>query len=361
MTERTPQELDPLGGITARLVVIAAGIFAVVAAVVMSIVGASQISSVPLAIAAILVLVATVVAFVRATSAFRPPLGLGTHFLVFGGSLLAVLLNALSQWGTNTYVRDDWGPVAMAIVIFSLGSYRAWPELLGSAVVSAVALAALAIAESGSLTTPVPLGVYALAAATPVLASGVAAAAFSATLVEILTAWRAGLGAGKPTTPARTTAVLADAAALSHLGYLHGEVIPFLESIAEVGEVGERDGPRARALSAELRALMVLDAEQSWAEELVDDLDDPAHLAARLSPGQRGSLRALVAHLRGAESGRDIRLVLRADGSGTLTARLAPGSNPRVRLAPFVAVVRGIFASADGDFSGTGFTLRFTL
>ncbi|TBN55443.1 hypothetical protein EYE40_14650 [Glaciihabitans arcticus] len=357
----TPQSLDPLGGITARLVVIAAGIFAIVTAVVMSVVGASQISSIPLALAAILVLVATVGFFVRATSAFRPPFNLASHFVVFGGSLVAVLLNALSQWGTNTYVRDDWGPVAMAIVIFSLGSYRAWPELLGSALFSAVALAVIAVAESGSLTTPVPTAVYALAAATPVLASGVAAAAFSATLVGILVAWRAGLDAEKPA-PLASSGVLADAAASSHLGYLHGEVIPFLESIVESGAISDRDGPRARSLSAELRALMVLDAEQSWAEQLVDSLDDPDRIAQRLSPGQRGSLRALVAHLRGAENSVSGSIALAmTPGGGELTARIAPGSNPRVRLAPFVAVARGIFPTAIGEFTGTEFCLRFTL
>ena len=106
---------------------------------------------------------------------------------------------------------------------------------------------------------------------------------------------------------------------------------------------------------------MMLDSEQSWAEGIVDILDDPGRVAQRLSPGQRGSLRALVAHLRGAENARAITLMLRADGAGELSASLPSGSNPRVRLAPFVAVVRGIFAAADGDFSGTTFTLRFTL
>ena len=358
----TPQQLDPLGGITARLVVIAAGIFAIITAAVMSVAGASQISKPLLAVAAVLVLVATVAFFVAATSAFRPPFSLVSHFVVYGGALLAVLLNAASQWGTNAFVRDDWGPVAMAIVIFTLGSYRAWPELLGSALISAVALAVLAALESDSLTTPVPVGVYALAIATPVLASGVASAAFSATLVEILRDWRAGVLTVRREQSAPQPDVLAGAAASSHLGYLHGEVIPFLESVVASGEIGDRDGPRARSLSSELRALMVLDAEQSWAEQLVDSLDDPDRVAQRLSPGQRGSLRALVAHLRGAENSVAGSIALSmTPGGGELTARIAPGSNPRVRLAPFVAVARGIFPTAVGEFTGTEFCLRFTL
>ena len=359
MIERTPQQLDPLGGITARFIVIIAGVFAVTVAVLMSLFTTEQTAYPALEVAAILVLMITVGYFMRKTSPYRAPFTRGSLAIVFTGSLLAVVLNSASQWGANTMVRDDWSPIAIAIVIVSLGSYRTSSEILVGTVVSAIVVAVIAALESGSLTTPVPVGVYSIVAASPVLASGIASAAFSRTLVDFLTDWRAGLA------PLAAEPRADDAPpATSHRGYLHGEVIPFLESVAATGSVSTDDGARARVLSQELRVLMVLDAEQSWAAGIVDDLDDPDGLARLFDPGQRACLRALVASVRNTDIfvAGTVHLEIERDGravSGELRVDHVPGSNPRVRLAPFVAVARSAFAEAEGTFTPTSFCLRF--
>ena len=361
MMEQTPQQLDPLGGLTARLIVIVAGVLAVVVAITMTVASIEQVSHPVFEIAALVVLIATVGYFMRYTSPYRAPFTRRSLVVVFAGGLLAVVLNAAGQWGTNTMVRDDWGPTAIAIVIVCLGSYRAPKEILTGSVIAASVVGIVAALESGTLTTPVPVGVYSVVAASPVLATGIAAAAFSRTLVEHITRWRSGIGpdviqahvAGSPS-------------ATSQLGYLDSEVIPFLETVAANGAIGESDGARARALSSELRVLMVLDAEQSWAARLVDTIDDPAGLARQLDPAQRGCLRGIVANVRNSAVfvPGSMHLELARDGDrirGEFTVGLVAGSNPRIRLAPFVAVARSAFAEAEGTFTPTRFCLGFTL
>jgi hypothetical protein len=359
--ERTPQQLDPLGGITARLIVIVAGTLAVVVAIVMTAAGIEQVSYPAFEFAALVVLVATVGYFMRFTSPYRAPFTRRSLVIVFTGGLLAVVLNAAGQWGTNTMVRDDWGPTAIAIVIVCLGSYRTAREILTGSVIAAVIVGAVAALESGSLTTPVPIGVYSVVAASPVLATGIAAAAFSRTLVRFLTDWRAGL---TPAVVPPASPVVASAT--SHLGYLEREVIPFLETVAGNGGIGPDDGPRARVLSRELRVLMVLDAEQSWAAQLVDTLHDPEGLARQLDPAQRGCLRSIAANVRNSRVfvPGTMRLELERNNGrivGEFTVGLVAGSNPRIRLAPFVAVARSAFEEAGGTFAPARFCLRFAL
>ncbi|MGV8884547.1 MAG: hypothetical protein ACOH1T_03020 [Microbacteriaceae bacterium] len=361
MTEQTPQQLDPLSGITARLIVIVAGVLAVIVALAMSVYSRSQTSHVGSEIAALVVLMVTVGYFMRYTSPYRAPFTRRSLVIVFSGALLAVVLNAAAQWGSNTMVRDDWGPIAVAIVIVCLGSYRTSREILVGALIAAAVVGIVAALQSGTLIVQVPVVVYSVVAASPVLATGIAAAAFSRTTVRFVTEWRQEMS-----TAVESAAPDSVPPATSHLAYLEGEVIPFLNAVSAAGSIDAGDSARARVLSRELRVLMVIDADQSWAATLVDSLDDEDGLARTLSAAQRGCLRGLVANVRNSAvfmpGSMQLELVRRnGEVRGEFRVGLREGSNPRIRLAPFVAVARAVFVDAEGAFTPTHFCLRFVI
>lgn len=366
MRNDTAQQLDPLGGLTARPFVIGAVAVSLLVSVSMSITSASQVSTPLLEIAGLLALAAAGVCFIRASSPFRAPFPLRAHATVCLLALLAILLNSLAQWGSNEVVRDDWGAVALAILTLMFGSYRPGWEIMVCAVVCSAVIGGLAVAQAHTFVADVPAPVFGILAAVPVLAAGAAASTFSRSLVGSLLEWRSAHGrpeasvsgdgddAGRP-----------DAARASHLVHLSEQVFPFLEGVVRDPQLTAADGDRARVLARELRMLMVIDAERSWLMRLVRDVRDPQHVADSMGEAERGYVRAMVGHMRRDDGLTDerMRLTLHAEGSHatcTLSVPCAPEHNPRVQLAPYIAVGRSIFDSVDWRVERGMLTLRLT-
>jgi hypothetical protein len=351
---RSAQELDPLGGITARVLVVIAVAVAYVVALSESLNTVDQISAPAFEVAALLSFGAAGIYYIRATSPFRAPFSRLSHAIVCALSLLAVLFNSLAQWGTNQVVRDDWAPVTLAILVFTFGSYVPAREVLASTLVSAVLIGGLAYLQADTFAADVPAAVFAILPATPVLACGLASSALASSLVRSILDWRAAPSSLQatevPEPPVHATA--------SHLVHLERQVLPFLQRVSAETELTVADGDRARVLARELRTLMVLDAERSWLMRLVRQTTDPRRLADRMSAAERGYVRAVVSHLRGSDAFRGDRMRLTLDGtryeaSCTIAVDRVPGRNPRVQLAPYIAVGRSVFDSVawrlDGD------------
>ena len=363
MKDDTAQQLDPLGGITARVFVIGAVVISLGVAVAMSLASASQLSNPLFEVAGLLVLAAAGVFFVRAASPFRAPFPLAAHATVCLLALLAVLLNALAQWGSNQVVRDDWGAVALAILTLMFGSYRpAWEIIVCSVFCSAV-IAAIAIVQAPTLAADVPAPVFGILAAVPVLAAGAAASAFSNSLVGSLLDWRS--AESHPEASVVDDIEQTTVSTASHLVHLTEQVFPFLEGVGHDPQLTVADGDRARILARELRTLMVLDSERSWAVRLVRDVRDPQHIADRMGEAERGFVRAMISHVRRDEGlrGERMRLTLRGGekhATCTLSVPCDPDHNPRVRLAPYVAVGRSIFDTVEWRVERDTLTIHLT-
>lgn len=356
--ELCPQQLEPLGGVSARAVVQFAVGVAVVIALVLSLSSIDQLASPLLEVGAFACVGLAGWWLIRASSPFRAPLRRRSHVIVSLFLLAAVLLNSLAQLGTNDYLRDDWGPLAMGIVLLAIGAYRPAREVLAFSIVSSMLIGALAAARADDFAYSAPPLVFALLAAAPVLGAGAGSAAFSASLVRALLAWREQAAA--------LPAVTADAvdAPVAHRGLVEREVEPFLQRIAEAGSVTPADSERARALSNKLRALLVIDAERSWAADLAPRVIDPGLLATAMSSDQRSCLRALLAHINYSRSflPGTARLCFAREGWAAqcvVEVEYRGGSNPRLRLAPYVAVARSLFDPVHSATDGT--ILRLTV
>jgi hypothetical protein len=357
------QQLDPLGGITARLLVFVAVAVAFVVAIAESLSTTAQVSYPALEVAALVAFAGAGLYYVRATSPFRAPFTRTAHGIVCGLALLAVLLNSLAQWGTNEVVRDDWAPVTLAILTFTFGTYLPAREILYCAIASAVIVGGLAALQADTFAANVPPLVFAILPATPVLGAGVAAAAISASLVGSLTAWRT--EAGLATAPR----AIADDQPVpdlpSHLLHLERQVVPFLEGVSRQTELTAADGDRARMLARELRTLMVLDAERSWLMRLVHQTSDPHGLADRMTVTERGYVRAVVSHLRASDAfvGERMRVTLNGspfEATCAIEIHCVQGRNPRIQLAPYIAVGRSVFDSVAWHFGRDILTITLT-
>jgi hypothetical protein len=359
----TAQELDPLGGMTARLFAIGAVGVALVVAYSMSVITAAQTNNVWLELAALAAITASGAFYIRAASPFRAPFPRSAHAVVCLLALAAVVLESAAQWGTNPVVRDDWAPIALAILTLTFGSWRPGWEILACTLFCAVVIGVLAYAQADDFAADVPAIVFAVLPATPVLATGAAASAFSRSLVDSLLAWRSSANQPQASAPDVENPPLP--ARASHLVHLDEHVYPFLERVAGAPELTAADGERARVLARELRTLLVIDAERSWLSRIVRAVDDRHRFAERMGEAQRGYLRAVLAHLRGSEAFDDARMRVMLHGSEweatcTIVVPCRPGHNPRVQLAPYIAVARSVFGTVAWNM-GHDSTLSITL
>lgn len=363
MSEKTAQQLDPVGGVTARPIVVATTVIAVVIAVALSLASTDQVTSPVAAVAAVLALVLAGALFIVASSPFRAPLRMASHIAVCLLALAAVFLNAMSQWGLNTSQRDDWGPLSMAVLTIAFCSYRPVAELAGCAVISSVIVAAIVLVNPPTVNG-MSTSLVLVMAVTPVLASGAAAAGFAAALVRILSVARTS-SSSNPQGGDTTQSVLVEALSSPQGVLLTERILPHLRTIRDDRQLTDERAELSREFADELRRLMVSDADQSWLTRAVTSATDPDRLADRLEAPQRSLLRALFERLQtdGAFRRGTLAVTVSADGGGVLvrvTARVSAGANPRTTIAPFVAVARGIFAGSTDEFETTTIALSFT-
>ncbi|MCU1407258.1 MAG: hypothetical protein JWQ43_3561 [Glaciihabitans sp.] len=384
----TAQQLDPIGGLTARAFAIASAVGAIATSVVVILATSPQIARPWFDLAAFGFIVLAGVHYIRATSPFRAPFRRADHAIVCLLALAAVVLAAVAQWGSNAAVRDDWAPLALAILTFTFGSWRPAWEIITCAAVGSVVVGVLAGLQAAGLTPNTPAVVIGIVAASPVLASGMAAGTFSHSLVRSLLRWRASV-TPEPTTagtePGPAAAVGSPdvtgdninaggsvsgsgdsvnsdnrgmpgrgtiAVPARHLEHLESQVLPFLHGAISRGTLSEDDAGRARELSQQLRTLMVNDSRRTWLAQLVREPTDPLGIAVLMTTDERSVVQAIVEHLRSVEEYNDATISVSVDiGDGQPSCVIivdCESSAPlRLALAPYIAVARTVFRAVE--------------
>ena len=105
-------------------------------------------------------------------------------------ALLASSLFSASLWGTNRLVQDDWGQIAVALLLLGLALFRPPWEIIISAVACSCLLGATAMAEGPFLEVRDSTWVYATVVAGPVLIVALASAAYARVVVSALLTWQ---------------------------------------------------------------------------------------------------------------------------------------------------------------------------
>ncbi|MFF2049999.1 hypothetical protein ACFVU2_00225 [Leifsonia sp. NPDC058194] len=377
--ERTPQRLDPLGVQSAWLLVPLIGATAIGYAVTSTIWHLDQLRSPSLAITGIgILLLAVVIATVR-THPGLAPFGRWSHVSVIGLAIVAACLFDASVWGRNLRIQDDWGQIAIALMLIAMPLYRPVLEVLVVAVTGAVVVGTLAALQADSLVIHTGSIVYATVAATPVLALAAGGAGYAWTMTGETLRWREIARAGQE----RLEGELRETARrqIAHeSASAFEETVPFLTRILDQDEITPLDRDRAAELAGRLRALAVSSVERTWLDETValalagrdpastaasgPHVHDPDRLDGVLTGEQRAIVSALVmtvSELPGLDpSTFRIEVGEPAHPAFLLTARVAqPRSEIRRELVPYLSALRSVSMETGLRVRAGGLTLRF--
>ncbi|MEV8214380.1 hypothetical protein [Leifsonia sp. NPDC077715] len=383
--ERTPQRLDPLGAQSAWLLVPLLGTVAVGYAVFSSIRHAGQFRDLGLDILAIgVLLLAVIVASIRSHPGFAP-FGRWSHFSIIAVALTAACLSTASLWGHNERIQDDWGQIAVALLLVAMPLYRPIGEVAGSAVVSAVVLGGLAAAQHSLVISNSPL-VYATVAATPILALAAGGAGYAWTMTGETLHWREPAREGQ----ARLDGELRQAAermiAQERMTALNAEAVPFLTDLLRRQDIAATDVERARVLADRLRSMSVRAVGRTWLADTLslalgsrlaaigrardehptpaDRVDDPDHLERVLTSDQRAIVGALIATVSGLPGLDPDSLRISASTPDRPTFLLSaqvdePRAELRRELLPFVSALNATAMDATMRVRGTELKVRF--
>jgi hypothetical protein len=379
--QRTRQQLDPAGstGVAAVGICLASG--AVIYAVFMTVRGQSEISHPIFASLALGLLSIAALMFIFASSPNRAPLKARAHAAIHTVAFLAIVCEAIGQTGSNAYIRDDWGPATLGILLVALGPYRPAREIAAAGLCSAISIGIITYLEVPSLVTPGPPLAFIVAAVTPMLALCFAAAVFSNGVVASIERWQKRATAASVSLVREFREGIARSVQQDRVTILSRDVLPFFTEVLAGDNITDVDRQRARSIADSIRRVMVEEVDRSWLEALIElkgvesfnrpgaagtVLDDPQHVASAMTVDQRTAIRALIVAYSGIPGfSRDrVRVTLCDDGDrnhAIITAQLpAPESVVRSTFAPFLAVMRAVFTNLEVDFVQSELILKFS-
>lgn len=364
MPSDTPQTLDPLWATTARFLVALASALAAGVALATMAANASETTSPLLAVAAVLVLGCAIGVELVAASPFRAPFrrpGLVVTVILLAA---AVWLQSLSTLGANSHILDDWATAVVALLLFPMACFRPAGEIVAATAILAVAVGTTPLLHGATLITEVPPTVFTLVVSGPVVASGLAAAAFSRTVVADLTSWRGSAQRVVAVDDAQSAALI-DQVAAERVELLSREILPLLASVAQARRLTARESDRARMLASSLRNVLVDETERSWADDLGIPVSDPQHAAESFTAAQRAVTRALLDRATAESVTSELMMAIDSqDGVVSVHIRgsFAMGGRPsRNALAPYVATLRIAFDAVRTRITPVSVDLYFEL
>ena len=293
----SPQQIDPLSWITRPWVSLS---FALVALVygLLAVLLTWRLSQHPWMDVVAVVLVFCACLYVWAsTGPMRPTFGprVAIFALLLGGASLAC--STYANTTSTVGIQNWWAPVGLGLVIATCAPFSTVAQLLAYSTTLAVATGFAAWIAFVGRDDPWSGFATIIIACSSVIVGATATSVFSFAVVRQTQALLA--GAGTPIAPdeeAREQA--AQNAEISTLARLGSRVAPFLEKVADAGEVSAQDRALAGQLARRLRSDLVSAANRSWLDSLALGgriyVVDPDHRADSMNAAQRSALRGLL-------------------------------------------------------------------
>lgn len=274
------QRIDPLGALAAWPLAPIAGVTLTAFAVLTTLLHGDQVSNPVLAVIAILLCAASgVVHVVNA----RPDHGRyrrGAFLLVIGLMTCAMIAQVGSTWGANRMLQDDFGHIAVGIMLAAVAPYRpALQIVVVTAGAAAIAGLLAAVQDPYFAVVHVPMIERAVVAVVPVLGLGLASAGYANQLVKAVLEWQRGVARSDAALEGGVHDGLARTVQQEQLAALSEEVLPFLAGVAAAGAVSTDDVERSRRLARAVRGSLVAELNHSWLEQLRIHVPQPAEHA----------------------------------------------------------------------------------
>jgi hypothetical protein len=340
----SPQRVDPLSWYTRPRVAGSFGGMSLVYGLGSVVITWRQISAPLLDIVAVAILTAACILVQLRTNPFRSRFRVVDRLAVVALALAGLALSTWANADSTVLVQYWWAPVGVALVLAAMSPYCSALHLLlyGLALTAATVVAGLI---SFSDTEVWPSASVAVIAASPTLVAAIATSTFAYMVVRRTRELFAGVGA----VPAPEEALREEAANTVErhtVARLGARVAPFLERVAENGEIVDDDRALAGQLARRLRADLSERTDRSWLDAVADNgrmfIVDPDRQAERMNDAQRTALRALLtAALRtpGTDAGSlFVELRSRPDGSTAVALSFdldLPEGRRSMLLAPY--------------------------
>ncbi|GAB3607294.1 hypothetical protein GCM10027413_27030 [Conyzicola nivalis] len=363
----SPQQIDPLSWFTRPLVPVAFALLTVVVGLATTFFQWRLVGEPWLDVLAIALIASACVLVQISTRPLRPTFGprqaLAPLALAVGGLALATL----SAIDSDTLVQYWWASIGVGCVVAALGPFSTARQVLvygtGLTVVTA-ACGYVAFAPDSNVWPG--LSVTLIAGCAGVIAT-VATATFCYVVVSRT---RLLLRGAEPPTQEGPSDELARRVERRTLARLGSRVAPFLEGIADAGEVTAADRALAGQLARQLRSDLVSQVNRTWLDSVAlfgrIYVVDPDRLADRMNPAQRTALRALLLSVTtnpGAAAG-SLFIELRGEPDGSTAVALSldfslPEGRRAMLLAPYYLTLQTTVDSLTWDPSRD--LLRFQL
>lgn len=340
----SPQRIDPLSWFTRPLIPLAFGAMLIVFAAA-TVAANWRLSGTPwLDVVAILVMGGACLLVQAGIRPLRPLFGPPQAAPVLVLAVAGLVLSAVSGADSAMLPQHWWAPVGAGFVVGALGPYSSVRAIVlygAGLTVVAAACGVLAFGAHGAVWPPVSIATITGSA---VVLATVATAVFSWVVVS---STRSLLGIAQPDgahgAASEEAARRVERLTLARLGT---RVAPFLESVADAGEVTASDRALAGQLARQLRSDLVRQADRSWLDRIAlfgrITVVDPDVRADRMNPAQRTALRALLAAVidHPATAVGSLFIELRGEDDGSTAVALSfdftlPEGRRAMMLAPY--------------------------
>lgn len=356
----TQQEADPIGAVTAAPIVVIGAVFAFAASIALTIAHWHEVGS-PLAAVLGIALVgaAGLTAAVSAAPAFAP-FTVDRLWLIVALAVGAAIAEYVSTIGADRYLYDDYGPIAIGMLILAVAPFCTWVSLLLAGLLAAAVLSILVVGSAAATMNTVPIGALIAVNSAAVLALSAAAAGYSYAIVDETLAWQRQANRAALQRDAELRAGIARSVQQSRVSVLGREVLPFLAGVMTADRISVADADRARELAEALRTALKAGIETTWLDDLAATLrssrnitvvvDDSEGAATALDDDQRSALTALVSWLSDSDRSTAISVRMTSDPPRRrIVIVTEPGAAPpsRRELDRFAAVARAVSMRAE--------------
>ena len=357
----TPQQIDPLSWFTRPLVPVAFAGLAALIGLATTVIQWRLADEPWLDVLAIALIASACVLIQIWTRPLRPMFGARQALVPLALTVAGLALSTVSAIDSATLVQYWWASIGVGCVIAALGPFSTVRQILvyGSGL-TAVTAACGYVAFAPVSTVWPSLSVTLIASCAGVVAT-VATATFCYVVVSRTQALLRGAGTVPPASPGEQASdELARRVERRTLARLGNRVAPFLEHVAEAGEVTAADRALAGQLARQLRSDLVSQVNRTWLDSIAlfgrFYVVDPDKRADRMNPAQRTALRALllsVTNNPGAAVG-SLFIELRGEPDGSTAVALSldfslPEGRRAMLLAPYYLTLQTTVDSLTWD------------
>jgi hypothetical protein len=356
----TPQEVDPIGGITAAPVVSVGAIIAFGTSIALTLVHWRDVGSPLAATLAIALVGASGLTAAISAAPGRAPFTTERLWLVVTFAVGAAIAEYISTIGANRTLYDDFGPIVIGMLILSVAPFCTWVSLLLAGVLATAVLSLLVVGSASAVVLQAPIVTLIAVNSVAVLAMSAAAAGYSYAIVDETLAWQREANRAALQRDAELRAGIARSVQQSRVSVLGREVLPFLAGVMTADRISVADADRARELAESLRRALNAGIESTWLDDLGADvqlargivvvIDDPTGASADLADDQRSALTALLMWLGDADRSAEIRVAIRTESERRrISVATVLGESPpsRRELDRFAAVARAVEMRAE--------------